>query len=83
MFTDYRFEFTSVFYDDPDILWGVAFNSKDNINYLVRYWWNDPNNAPELYPLKGLSNDPNFVPYVGQRHSDSIIYAKNSDSKDF
>ena len=83
MFTGYRFEFTSVFYEETDILWGVAFNSNDKINYLVRYSWNDPNHAPELYPLKGLSNDPNVVPYVGQRHSDSIIYEKNSDSKDF
>ena len=49
----------------------------------MRYEWSDPNKAPDLFPLKGLSEDPNAAVYAGLKHLDSIIYATNSDAKDF
>ena len=49
----------------------------------MRYDWDDPNKAPELYPLKGLSENPNAAVYAGLPHLDSVIYATNSDAKDF
>ena len=64
-------------------MYGVAVDLADSKNYLVRYDWNDPNWAPELYPLKGLSEDPNAGSYSGLPHLDSIIYDTNSDAKDF
>jgi hypothetical protein len=60
---------------DLVIAYAMAVNQNDNQNYLVKYDWNSNNNDMWVYPLKGLSEDPNVSPYAGNPHLDSIIFA--------
>lgn len=61
----------------------MAVDLADSKNYLIQYWWSDPNKAPDLYPLKGFSEDPTAASYVGNAHIASILFAENTDSYDF
>ena len=83
VFTGYELRFTSAYYPTTELAYAMAVDSVDNTNYLMQYNWNDANKAPQLYPLRGLSDDPTAAVYAGNPHLDSIIYATNSDANDF
>jgi len=83
VFIGYSFVFTSAYYPTNELAYAVAYDTADSQNYLMRYNWNDPNKSPSLFPLKGLSADPNAAAYVGQAQLASVIYAENSDPNDF
>ena len=76
MISGYSFKFTSAYYETKDKVYALAYDTTDSKNWLIYFDWNDPSKAPELWPLNGLSEDPNAVPYAGNAHIDSIIYAK-------
>lgn len=61
----------------------MAVDTSDSRNYLVQYEWADPNKAPDLFPLRGFSEDPTTVSYTGNPHIASIIFAEQSANYDF
>ena len=53
----------------------------DSQNYLVKIDWTALTRT--LYPLKGLSEDPNAASYSGRAHYHAVIYAELSQSGNF
>lgn len=79
--TEYDFDFTSAYYESTTEAFFAAVNTIDSQSYIIHYYFDDPNIAPSLYPLKGFSEDPSVATgYVGNPHTDSIIYAAQKDS---
>ena len=82
VFTGYTMRLTSAYYPNEGVAYAMAVDTADNMNYLIEYEWSDPNDAPDLYPLKGFSEDPTAGTYAGNPHLASIIYAVNTDTYD-
>ena len=83
VFEDYKFVFTSAYFQSIDLLYAMAYDLNDsNKNYLVQFQWTT--DKALLYEMQGLSENPNETPYyTPNRHLASIIYAQNSDSNNF
>lgn len=82
-FSGYNLEITSAFYPSSTLAYAVAIDMNDSMTYILSYDWNSANKAPTLYPMKGLTQDPNLASPIGIPHVNSIIFAENSDSSDF
>ena len=64
------------------VAYAVAVDQADGQNYLMHYDWTDPNSFPDLYPIKGWSEDPSAGTYVGNSIFDAVIYAVNPGTND-
>ena len=69
-------------YPSKTLAYAVGYDKTDSMTYVVEYDWNSANKAPILWPIKGLSEDPNAASFVGNPHLNSIIYAENSGAPD-
>ena len=59
----------------------MAVDINDDKSWLVNYDWNSDSKTVQLWQIKGFSSNPNADQWTA--HSDSIIYATNSDSDNF
>ena len=82
IFDGYTMRITSAYYPDSTVAYAMAVDQADSSNYLIQYEWADPNSAPDLYLLKGFSEDPTAGTYTGNAHRASVIYAVNTDAYD-
>lgn len=81
VFTGYDLVLTSAMYPSSTLAYAVGYDQTDMTTYVLKYDWNT--NTPILWPMKGLSENPNSTPYTGGGHINSIIYATNSNSDDY
>ena len=81
VFSGYDFVFYAAYYPSATLVYATAVDQADSQNYLVKIDWNALTRT--LYPLKGLSEDPNATSYSGNAHYQAIIYAELSESGNF